>query len=270
MSTFSWVLAAVGLFLVLYAAASMLRRPRGERRRRRESLGCFFVPIAGVVWSIALSRFVDDHWAGWRLGFALAFLLPAVAALLSPGRGRVILSVVVLTFSVLLGASAVPVLWQKVHPSRSSVMVGELDGAILDLEDRIEQATGYVEDLKDDADGLKARVGQLGYGSFDDLAANPDALSLLEEWSEVDAMLVRTEKWLADAGRTLDRTKAARRRMRRLEEGEAATGVPVTQEEVSSILGEVRAEGSPPGPATVEEYAAREHLRELFETEFGQ
>jgi chromosome segregation ATPase len=182
----------------------------------------------------------------------------------------VILSIVVLTFAVLLGASAVPVLWQKVHPSRSASKVAELDAAILDLQDRIEQTADYVTRLRDERTDLKGRVGELGYRDFDALADHPEALALLEELSEVDTMVVRTEKWLADARQRLDRTRAARRRMRRLEEGEAATGVPVTDEEVSRILDEVRAGGSPPGPATVEEYAAREHLRELFETEFGQ
>jgi hypothetical protein len=269
MSTFSWVLIVVGVFLVLYAAASMLRRPGGEGRGRRESLGCFFILVAGVVWGIALSRFLGSRWAGWRLGFALALLLPALASLLSPGRGRVVASVVVLTFAVLLGVSAVPVLWEKVHPSRSSASLAELDAAVLDLQDRIEQAGAYVETLRRARADLKGEVARLSYDDFDDLAADPAALALVEEWSEVDAMLVRTEQWMTEAAQTLERTKSARRRLRRVEQGEEVTGVAASEEELAEILQDARAEQSPVGPATVEEYAARERLRKLFEAEFG-
>jgi hypothetical protein len=247
----------------------MLRRPSGDGRKRPESLGCLFILIAGAVWSIALARFLESPWAGWRLGFALALLLPALAALFSPGRGRLIVSVVVLTFAVLLGASAVPVLWSKVNPRPSTATLADLDEAILDLRGRIGQAGEYVATLRDDRADLRDRVRRLNYESFDELASDPSALALVEEWSEVDAMLMRTERWLAEARDTLERTESARRRLRRIEEGEAVTGVEADEEELARILAEARAERSPSGPATVEEYAARERLRELFEAEFG-
>ena len=80
----------IPLVLILLAGVVFLLRPAPEGRKRRESLGCGFVLVAGLVWSFVLTRYLGERSAGFRLGFGLAFVLPALVAILRPGRRPIV------------------------------------------------------------------------------------------------------------------------------------------------------------------------------------
>jgi len=268
MSTFSWVLIVVGLFLVLYAAGVLLGARRGPGSRRRESLGCGFVLLAAVVWGIALGRYLADSWAGLRLGVAFALILPALATLLNPARGRVLASVVLLTFAVIMGASAAPKLWAKVRPPRSQATVQEVEKHIAEMKERITSTEVYADDLADDAQQLVDQLRSLDHGDFDAVAADPEGLALLEELAEAERLQRRTEEALDTLRRSLPRMESALRRIRRLADAQSASGMEEAADEIARILKEAGEAPLPSVPATVEEHFERQQLRELFERRF--
>ena len=195
MSTFSLVLLVVGLFLVAYAVAMIFSRRAGEGGHRRETLGCGFTLLAALVWGVALGRYLGNWSAGMRLGIACALVLPALATLVQPRRGRVLASAVLLTFAVILGASAVPVLWVRVRPPRPAAAVQEAKSArkqlqqiIEDNEQKIADTQQHLATLADDRARLRRDVRALGYSNFDTISSNPGGLSLLQELAEVERL----------------------------------------------------------------------------------
>jgi drug/metabolite transporter (DMT)-like permease len=115
MSLTSRVMLAVGLLLVAYAALAVAGRT-GRDGRPRQSLGCGFALAAGVVWGVALSRYLGDWWVGMRLGIAFAIVLPALVMLARPDLGRLLVVVVVLCAAAVLAVPAWPRLQQRLSP----------------------------------------------------------------------------------------------------------------------------------------------------------
>ena len=107
MSTFGWIMLALGLFLVLYTVAFLVR-PKGSTGR--DGLGCGFVLLAGLVWSIALAQYVGSRGAGLRLGFGAALILPALVALFKAGRARIVPAALCFIAGILVASSALPAL----------------------------------------------------------------------------------------------------------------------------------------------------------------
>ncbi|MFO7958087.1 MAG: hypothetical protein R6X33_13425 [Candidatus Brocadiia bacterium] len=268
MSTFSWILVVVGVFLVLYAALVLLRGIGKSERRGRHSLGCGFVVLAGVVWGIALAQYMGSWWTGLRLGLGLALVLPALTTLAHPGRGGVVFSVVLLTMAVILAAPLLPRLWDRAWPGRSASRARELEQAARTLRGRIEGTESYIEELRADRRRLRDEIEEKGYTDFADVEKDPEGYALLEELAEVDRLMHEARAWLEDARETLERTRVASRRLERLAGAEEATGVEVSDEEIREVLAEVEATPAEPGPTTVEEHVERERLKELFEEEF--
>ncbi len=267
MSALSLAFLVVGLFLAAYALILLFGRSTEGSRRRRESLGCGFVLLAGVVWGLSLGWYLGDNWAGLRLGFAVALLLPALATLLHPGRGRTLAAAVTLGFAVLLGASALPHLGSALSPSQPVATAQEVAQTLEELKGRIERTEDYIGQLRDEREELKQKLHKHGYADFEALRADPAAYALLEELAELDRLLDESEGWLRRARETLEQLRVAERRIDRLARGESAMGVEVDQTEVERILREARTP-PPSGPATVEEHVNREQLRQLFESEF--
>ncbi len=267
MSTFSLVLLVVGVFLLANALLSLLRPGRG---RKHESIGCGFTLLAGLVWGIALGRYLDDGWAGLRLGFAFAFVLPALATLLHPGRGRVVAAIVMLTFAVIVGASALPKLWSKVAPSKSSATAADVGKAVEELGVRIAETEQYLTQLIDGRRDVKALLASLGHGDFESIAGDPKGYALLQELADVDRLAGGSERWLVEARADLARMEVAERRLARIAQGEEVTGVEVDESEIARILQEARTGPQVAKPITVEEHVEREALRDLFEAEFGR
>ncbi len=262
MSTFSLVLLVVGVFLVLYAALSLTRRGPSHARER---IGCGFMLLAGLVWGIALARYLGDSWAGIRLGMAFAFVLPALAALTNPVRGRFISAVVLLSFAVILGATAAPKLWRKLRPPAAESTVSEVEATIDELSRRIEETRGHIERLERDREDLRSRLRGFGYADFDSLAADDAAYAVLVEYAEVLAMIDRAESAIAQYSDSLERLRSALRRIRRVAGSEPAVGRETAEGEIRDILQQTEHERVDLGPATVQEHVERERLREVFE-----
>ncbi|MFW6162204.1 MAG: hypothetical protein ACODAJ_05500 [Planctomycetota bacterium] len=268
MTTFSWILLAVGAYLVLHAAIVMFRAGRGGGDTSRETLGCGFILIAALVWSIALARWLDDASAGARLGIALALLLPVLATLLGGNRRRLVASIVLLTLAILIGASSVPVLWDKLHPPRTRVTLEKVDAALGRLDTQIANTQAYLGRLAEDRERLKEEIRTLGYADFSALAADPRGYALLQELDEIDRLERAARGRLTHHAALLGRLKTARRRLRRRLDAEAS-GIEVEDAELDAILAEARREPTTSlAPATVEEHVERQRLQDLFQREF--
>ncbi|MFO8008693.1 MAG: hypothetical protein R6V05_13260 [Candidatus Brocadiia bacterium] len=267
MNALSLAFAVVGLFLAVYAVAFLLRRHPEGAGRARTSLGCGFILLAGVTWGLSLGWYLDDQWAGLRLGFALALFLPALATLLRPSKGRALAAAVALAFAVLLGVSALPGLRDRLSPSRPAATAQEVRTTLGELEVRITDTEDYIAELRDERERLRDDLADGDYGDFSELADDAAAYARLEELAEVDRLIEDSEQWLAQARRNLEQLRIAARRIDRLARGETATGVEVDQAEIERILREARTP-PPAKPATVEEHVEREELRRLFESEF--
>lgn len=267
MSPFRWGMMIVGAFLAVYAALT-LRGAKAGADRRRTTMGCGFVLLAGLVWGYALGGFLGDFWAGMRLGVAFALVLPALAALASPGRGGIVAAAVMLVLAVVLGAEPFPKLFRRFSTSAPSRLARQVSGALDEARERIDSTQQHAEALEDSRKDLRKQVAALGYGDFDSLAADADAYALLTELAEVDrfqaAAWARLERLQAD----VPQLESALRRLERFEETEAATGEAVDEAEIEQIVQRLRAEAAEPGLVTVEEHMQREALRTVFEAEF--
>ena len=266
MSAFSLVLLVVGVFLLASALMSLLRSGHG---RKQESMGCGFTLLAGLVWGIALGRYLDDGSAGLRLGFAFAFVLPALATLRHPGRGRMVGAIVMLTFAVIIGASALPKLWSRMAPSKSSATAADVAEAVEELGVRIDETEDYLADLNDGRRDVRALIASLGHSDFESIAGDPKGYALLQELADVDRLAGGSEQWLVEARADLDRMEVAARRLARIARGEEVTGVEVDEAEIARVLQEARAGPRLTPTITVEEHIEREALRDLFDEEFG-
>ena len=266
MSLFSRVMLAVGLFLVVYAVLALSGRT-ARKGRRGKSIGCGFTVVAGVVWGIALWQYLGDWWAGMRLGIAFAMLLPVLSTLARPEPGRVLAAVVLLSFTVLIGASAFPKLYHRLSPSRPEATVQQVESTLSELRQRIDDTSGLIDRLSGDRRDLRAALSKLGYTSFEQVAADQNAYAKLRELADVERLLSDSTDRLAAMRETADRLESALRRLQRLAQAETATGQEVDRAEMASILEEARRQEPPQGPATVEEHVQEEQLRQLFERE---
>jgi len=266
MSTFEWMLVAVGGFLVLSAVGTLFRAGK-DGERRKESIGCGFMFVAALFWGVALARYLGDWSAGMRLGVALALLLPVLATLVNRRGGRMLASIVLLTAAVALGASAVPKLLEHLRPPRWEVTLGRTQAAVADLGKQIESTRAYIKKLGAERDALKRKIRELGFTNFAAIANDPRGFALLTELGEVDRMAAAAQARLVEREALLLRMEAAERQIRRRADAQA-TGVEFDETEIAAILDQAKRPPAELGPATVEEHVARERLKQLFEREF--
>lgn len=269
MSLFAIVAAAVGVFLAAYATVLLFtgRKPGEEHR---EKVGCGFMLVAGLVWGYALGNYLNSLWAGMRLGLALALLLPALATLLHPARGRVLSAIVALTLAALLGGSVAPRLWERLNPSDAEATARKLEQRVQNVRSGIQETRGKLNRLREDRREVKQRIERLGHADFESLAADAAGYAMLKELAELDRLIPALEDWLAKAQDKLDRLEVAERRFERLAEVESATGTPIEQTELEEMLEEMEPPPRAAAPATVEEHVEREDLRRLYQREFGR
>jgi hypothetical protein len=268
MSLFSRVMLVAGLFLVAYAVLALARRP-ADGGRRGQSIGCGFAVMAGLVWGIALAHYLGDWWAGMRLGFCFAMLMPALATLVRPNAGRVVAALVLLSLAVVLGAPAFPKLYQRLRPPASQATVREVESTLKDLRQRIDDTSALVERLSGEGKGLRQQLAALGYTSFEQVAADQKAYAKLRELADVERLLSDSTGRLAAMQNSADRLDGALRRLQRLAETESATGEQVDRAEIASIMEDARRQEPQQGPATVEEHVEQEQLKQLFDTEIA-
>ncbi|MCF7853165.1 MAG: hypothetical protein K9N51_00085 [Candidatus Pacebacteria bacterium] len=265
MSVFELTFVVVGAFLVMYATLLLARSGKHPREARSQSLGCGFTLVAGCIWGIALALYLDSWWAGLRLGLGLAFVLPALAALLSPHKRNVIGTVVMLSLAVVLSAPVLPRVLHRLQPSEGTRVVQQLNELQRTLDEHIADTVTYIQRLDDDREGLRSQVTESGYASFEELAADDDAYALLKELYEVRQLEREAEKRLAVFREKQDRVSSAVRRAQRLLEAREALGETANLPDIAALRREVEQSTMQRGPTTVEEHVEREQLRELFE-----
>lgn len=266
---FAGAMMLVGLFLVLYTVVFLLRAPDGSGKRR-DSLGCGFVLLAGLVWSVALSQYLGDRSAGFRLGFAFAFVLPTLVAILRPGRRGIVGPAILLVCAVLLGATALPGLRARIRPSKGAATLQNLEATTEELRSKTAAAERYLEQLKTDRTRLAAEVRKSRHKDFDSIAADEQGMLLLKELAEVEGLIVSSETRLARYRADSGRMEAALRRIRRLAAARNVTGEYPDRAEVERILEEAFRPDSGGTPVTVEAHVEREELRALFERDVAQ
>lgn len=268
MTTFYWVLGAVGLFLAVYAAVMLFRAGRAVDSEKPATLGCGFVLLASVVWSIALARLLESWWAGLRLGTALALILPVVGTLFGGRRRHVLSAVVLLTVAVLLAAPVVPALLARFErPDAAQALNQRVQAAVTQFRGQIAATRTYLQSLRTDRAALKERIAALDIEGFEAVMADPRGRPLMTELGEVDRMVAAQTERLAEMEATLIRLETAARRVQRRAEA-AEAGVEIDRDAIERILDEARRPPLALGPETVEEQLQRERLRTLYEQEF--
>lgn len=269
MSAFAWAMLALGLFLVLYTVAFLLR-PASDGRARRDSLGCGFVLLAGIVWSVALTNYLGERNAGMRMGFGCALILPALVALFKPGaRRRIVPAAVLFIVAILLASSALPKLRARMRPTAKAADIGELRLIGQDLQVRIGKAQTYVASLERDEIEVRRKLSAKAYADFEAAADDPEGMRLLRELAEIKRLRGITEARLAQDRLSRERIESATRRAERLAQAETIAGDAVSDSEIAAILREASQAAEPSGPATVETHLERGQLAELFNKEFG-
>lgn len=268
MSPFRWGMLVAGAFLVLYAALNVLGA-KGGKNKRRATLGCGFVLLAGAVWGYALGGFMGGVRDGMRLGLACALVLPALAALANPGRRGAVAAGVMLVLAVVLGAPVVPRLLQGLGSSSPSLLAEKVAGSLEEARDYVKKTGKHIEHLEDSRRNLRKKIAARGHGDFESLAADAEAYALLTEMGDVDRLLQSARSRLERLNSDVPELESALRRLERLQEAESATGERVDEAEIERIVERLRADTTEPSPVTVEEHMQREALRALFEGEFS-
>ena len=107
MSVLDWAMLAAGLLLFLNAVRLSFGGERGDGDNKKRSLGCGFGLVASLVWAYSFQKLFGSWWSGFRLSVGIALILPAIAAIANPDRGRLIRALVALIVGALLAAGYV-------------------------------------------------------------------------------------------------------------------------------------------------------------------
>lgn len=256
MSTFGWAMLALGLFLVLYTVAFLVR-PKGEKGK--DTLGCGFVIAAGVVWSMALTQYIGNSSAGLRLGFGAALILPAMAALFKGGK-RIVPAAISFIVAILIASSAFPSLKERVSPSKSRVAALDAAKQVETLKLQIEKREAQLNGLRAADSRLKGELKALSITDFEAAMADPEGKRIMEELAEVKRLRAEAEPKLEREQAALKKLESELRRAKRRAEADA-----LKQDVETEALTDVLDEDEVTSPSTVEDYAEREEMRSLFE-----
>lgn len=267
MSIFSGAMLALGLVLIVYTVLLLLRPDPGSGRKR-ESIGCGFVVVAGLVWGLGFRVLLNDGDAGMRLGIGLAFVLPTVAALLRRGRGGILLPLVLLFCAILLSASAVPRLIAWTRGDHPGNVVQRLENTARETRKDLAEAVRHRDRLAADRIRLTGRIRESGYEDFASISKDPAGYELLKELGDVDRLSRAADERLATLRAERDRLEDALRRVERLVDSEKVTGKRADRAEIRRIVDDSLLGEEEGAPATVEEHVKRGELQELFEREF--
>jgi len=256
MNLFGWAMMALGLFLVLYTVAFLVR-PQGEKGKN--TLGCGFVIAAGLVWSIALTQYVGSSSAGVRLGFGAALVLPALATLFKGGK-RIVPAAISFVLAILIASSAIPSLKERIRPSEARTEAIDIAKQVETIRLQIEKREAQLNSLRAAESRLKGELKALSVSDFDAAMANPEAKRIIEELAEVKRLRSGAEPKLQREQAALKKLESELRRAKRRAEADAL-GDDIDTDALTEILDEEDITS----PSTVEDYAEREAMRALFE-----
>jgi hypothetical protein len=256
MTPLNWALDAAALLLVLYAIRVLAQDPDEKYPQGRAKLGCWFFFLACILWSLASAPWVGGYWSALRLGLGVFLLVPAVAALIKPHGGRLVMGAIALIVSVLLAA---PVVQELVGRWRTA------NSPVSELETRIDQLTEYesalvlaIEGWEEARVESRATVVAAGAADFSGLEGDPAALAALERMAELEQFLDLTRTRLEVVRTHMTQTGTELERIRqdeladRLDLPVLERYAPATPEELAPLL----------------EYADKKRLQALYEREF--
>jgi hypothetical protein len=261
MNVLGWAMLALGFFLVLYTVAFLVRK--GESGR--EKLGCGFVLLAGLVWSIALTQFVGSSQHGLRLGFGAAFVLPALAALFKGGRKKIVPAAVFFIAGILLASSSLPALKERVAPSKARTTALDMSKGVQALRSRIQKRDEHLASLRAADARLKGEIKRLDVTDFEAAMSNPEARRVIEELSEVTRLRKSAEANQDSDRIALKKLESELRRAERRAQADAMVQAEEQDEKLDALLSEVTADDGMVSPSTVEAYSEREAMRTLFD-----
>ncbi|MBT3294082.1 MAG: hypothetical protein HN919_17775 [Verrucomicrobia bacterium] len=270
MSVFAIAMMALGCFLVLYTIVFLLRPAKDGSGTKKDSLGCGFVLLAGLVWSLALTSYLHDRGAGFRLGFGGALILPALVTIFRPGRKRIVQAAVLFVVAIVVASSAFPVLKKKLAPNATGSGLESMRGAGMVVETRLTKMRALVGALKSDRTKLAKEIKARGVGDFEVAADDADLMRKLKELAEIDQLLARTESKLRHDAAANERIQSAIRRVERLEQAGELTGEAVSHTELAAIIEEARQPLDEDLPSSVESHLERAQLKELFNQVKGE
>jgi hypothetical protein len=200
-----------------------------------------------------------------RLGFGLAFVLPALATALHPQKRNIVSAAVLLAVAVVLVAPSVPLLLRRLHPSSDGQVVQELQKLDRMLGERISATDTYLEQLQRDSKRLRKAVRESGFDSFEALEKDRDAYATFKEYGEVCQLEEQVTKKLDALRDKQDRVASSLRRAERLLQAKEALGEDAELPDIEEIRSEVEQVDAQDTLITVEKQVEREELRDLFE-----
>jgi len=254
MSLLTGSMLALGLFLVLYTAAFLVRAKGSDGK---DKLGCGFLLLAGFVWSIALGQYVESSSGGLRLGFGAALMLPALIAIFKGGRRRLLPAAIGFIIAVLLTSSALPLLKERMNPSKSKTEALDISKRIESLRQQIQKRENHLTSLRAADSRLKGELKALQINDFEAAMANPEAKRVIEELAEVKRLRSAAEPKLAAECAALKKLESEHRRAQRRAQADALAREGEDIEELTV--------DETTSPVTVEDYAERDAMRAIFE-----
>jgi hypothetical protein len=270
MSLFAMAMLGLGLFLVLYTIAFLLRPAKEGAGAKKDSLGCGFVLLAGLVWSLALANYLGERGAGFRLGFGGALLLPALVTIFRPGRKRIVHAAVLFVMAVMLASSAFPKLKKRMSPGTAVSRLEEMRTVAQTAGSRVELAKGLMKELDADRAKLVSSIKAKKAGDFNDASKDAEVMRMLKELAEIDHLKARTREKLKTDRSALERIESAIRRAERLEKAGELTGETVSETELSAIIEDARSPADSDIPSSVETHLERAQLEDLYGDVVGE
>jgi hypothetical protein len=270
MNVFAIAMLGLGLFLVLYTIAFLLRPAKEGSGAKKDSLGCGFVLLAGLVWSFAFTSYLGDRGAGFRLGFGCALVLPALVAIFRPGHKRIVHAAVLFIVAVILASSALPKLKQRMNPGEALSRLEEMRNVQLEVGVRVEKAKALARELEADRTKLVRELQAKGAGDFEAASKDPEIMRLLKELAEIDHLQSVTREKMEHDATALDRIASAVRRVERLEKAGELTGETVSPTELNAIIEDARTPADAGIPSPVESHLERARLEALYGDVVGQ
>ncbi|MDA1264512.1 MAG: hypothetical protein O2816_05460 [Planctomycetota bacterium] len=185
MQALSWALTAAAVLLMLYALRVVTQDKDPDKPGSKAGLGCGFLFLACLLWSLAAQRWVGGYWPGFRLGMGIFLATPAIGALTKPHGARLFLGVIGLVLGIVLAGPVVQDLVTGIKEAPRQQLETQVEEWEKD-EDKLIEATKTWEGERLE---LTAELQTKGHADFASLQADAGAVSALKRLKEVAGLI---------------------------------------------------------------------------------
>ena len=252
-----------GLLLFVIAAGSLFT---GKDSAKKRQLGCGFGLMAGAVWTFALQQATGSWIDAARLAGGFVLVLGLIHAFRAEGGARPVRAAGFFIAAFMLAAPVLYKMVARVVPTEENRRTGGLEERVQDVRDRLSAIDAELVDLQSRRAEVRADIAGLGHDSFDALRADPKGVPLLRELAKVDETIAAAQN---SANALREALPQLEEQLRRATSGGASVGEGVaTSDGAGSASDALGGDYEREAVRTIEELAAEEELRDLFESEF--